>query len=117
MAKNLSGQQFAQKWSQRVSQSGDAYKNGVNSVQTAPGVSAAAQKDVYVQNVQASADKWAQNVSSVSLQSWKQQTLDFGTSKYTAGGAKGMNKMQNFGNKFIPFVTQAANSLPPRGNS
>lgn len=116
MASNLTPQQFSEKWKTRVGQSGQAFKDGVNSVQTAPGQAAAAQKDVYLNNVQASADKWAQNVASVSLQSWKQSTLDFGATAYTSSASKGVSKVNSFAQQFLPHVSNAKQSLPPRGN-
>ena len=115
--KNMTPSDFANKWSNRVAGAGQDYAKGISSVTEAPGAKAAAQKDVYIQNVTTAADKWATNVGNVSLAEWKKQTLDFGVSKYSAGAAKGKRKMQDFGAALIPFLQSAQGSLPARGNS
>ena len=114
--KQMTATDFAAKWANRVSGAGADYSKGIQNVTDAPGAKAAAQKNVYVQNVTNSADKWAANVGAVSLADWKKQTLDFGVSKYTAGAAKGKKKMQDFGAALIPFLQSAQGSLPARGN-
>ncbi len=116
MSVNISASQFAQNWSQGVSAGGQRYQQGVQNVQSSPGAAAAAQKSVWVANTTAAADKWAAAVGNVSLQDWKQQTLNFGTSAYTASAAKGQSKVQAFASAYIPFLQQAVAQLPARGN-
>ena len=114
--KNLNPGDIAAKWANRVSGAGSEYSKGISGVQVSPGALAAAQKNVYVANVQASADKWAANVGAVSLASWKNSTLTFGVNRYTSGSAKGKPKMQAFMTAAAPFLMSVHASLPPRGN-
>ena len=115
--KQINAADFAAKWADRVGQSGASYQKGIQGVTDAPGAKAAAQKQVYVQNVTQAADKWAANVGAVSLADWKNQTLTYGVNKYTAGAAKGKKKMQDFGSALIPFLQSVSGSLPARGNA
>lgn len=74
----VNAQQWLDKWSRKMSASAPDITAGVNRVQTAPGVSAAAAAPRMLagvtQAVQSGA--WAARVSSVSLQSWQQAMIN-----------------------------------------
>lgn len=106
----------AKKWSQRVSQSLQDYKDGISQVTEHPGVKAASQADVWAQNTLASKDKWKENVQAGSLEDWKRQAMDIGASKFANSGAKGQGKMEKFNRQFYTFLNSTTASLPPRGN-
>lgn len=107
-------EQAAQKWQQNASQATQAYAAGINSVTAAPGQKAAAQKSVYVQNVQASADKWARNVN-VPLADWQQAATTKGVTNYPVGIQAGASKQAAFMADFLPKAQAIAKALPPRG--
>lgn len=103
-------------WEAGLSGARQKYIDGVNSVQTAPGAAAAAQANVWAANTQASVQKFARNVGSVSLGAWQQAAANKGADRLASGAAAGAVKMGAFLQKFIPFVQQARQSLPKRGS-
>lgn len=107
-------EQAAAKWKANASAATSAYTDGINSVTSAPGQKAAAQKTVYVQNVQASADKWARNVN-VPLSEWQSAATTKGATNYPVGIAAGADKQAAFMSDFLPKVQAISKSLPPRG--
>ncbi|MGH7239410.1 MAG: hypothetical protein ACREHG_05000 [Candidatus Saccharimonadales bacterium] len=107
-------EQAAAKWKANASAATSAYTDGINSVTSAPGQKAAAQKSVYVQNVQASADKWARNVN-VPLSEWQSAATTKGATNYPVGISAGADKQAAFMNDFLPKVQAISKSLPPRG--
>lgn len=113
MAKDAAS--VAAKWQQNASNATQAYKDGVQSVNVAPGTAAARQKTAYIQGVQANADMWAKNVSAVSLAEWQQAAAGKGGDRFAGGIAAGAPKMQQFMSNFLPKVQAISNSLPPRG--
>jgi predicted transcriptional regulator len=105
----------AQQWSQRLGQSTDKIKAGIQGVNVAPGQLAARQKSAYTQNVAAAADKWARNVGAVSLGEWQQATIDKGVSRIAAGAQAAEPKMAAFMTKLLPYQAQLQGTLPARG--
>jgi hypothetical protein len=103
------------KWQQNASNATQAYKDGIASVNVAPGTAAARQKNAYVQGVQSNADTWAKNVSSVSLPEWQAAASGKGGDRFAGGIAAGAPKMAQFMQNFLPKVQAISNSLPPRG--
>lgn len=108
----------AAKWASRLSAATPEITAGVNAVQTAPGQKAAAQKALWVQRVQNSADKWARNVSRVSLEDWKQAMLTKGVNRIGSGAQAAVPKMQQFMAEFLPYVEQGAQRVRsmPKGD-
>jgi hypothetical protein len=106
----------AQQWATRLGQSTQAITDGVQRVQTAPGAAAARQKNVWVQNVTASRDKWATRTAAVTLPEWQQSMVDKGIPRIASGATAAVPKMQAFMTQLLPFVEQAKNGLPARGD-
>lgn len=105
-----------QKWVTGMQGAGQAIADGVNAVTVAPGAAAARQKNVYVQNTTAAADKWARNVQAVSLGDWKEAMLNKGVNRVGTGAAASQGKMQNAMTQLLPQIDAIVNSLPPRGD-
>lgn len=117
MASNLSVAQIVNKWSERGQGSVEALKAGVNAVTEAPGAKAAAQKQVWLQRIQQSADKWAANTGAVTLAEWKQSMLGKGVTNMQNGYANGKAKFQRFMAAFLPFAREVGAEVRamPRG--
>lgn len=113
MAKSVA--EATAKWQQNASAAVNAYKTGVQNVQQAPGAKAAAQADVWAQNVAAAKAKFQRNVGAVSLQTWQERASTKGATNYPTGIQAGASKQAAFMADFLPKVQQIAASLPPRG--
>ena len=109
-------EQVAAQWAQRLGSSTQRIQDGVNSVQVAPGQAAARQKAVYIQNVQAAADKWAKNVANVSLNDWQQAMVTKGVPRIAQGAQAAQGKFAGFMSQLLPYIESGRNSLPARGN-
>lgn len=105
----------AQKWANNLSAAGPSIQAGVQAVTTAPGVAAAQQKAVWIAQLTANADKWARNVSAVSLQTWQQDMINKGLPRIATGAQAAIPKMTLFMQQWLPYVNQGVQSLPPRG--
>lgn len=105
------------KWAQRTSGATQQVVEGVQRVQTAPGAAAAAQKQVWLANIQAKADKWEANTRAVSLQSWQAATVA-GAQRIAAGVQAKKGKMESFLNEFLPHVENVQRQVHamPRGS-
>lgn len=116
MAKNMpSADQVAAKWSQNLSAAVPAIKAGVQSVTVAPGQAAAAQKAQYLAGVQANVDRWAGNVSRVSLADWQQATITKGVDRVASGAQAAQPKFQQAMQTLLPKIASVVNGLPARG--
>lgn len=110
----LSPQQIADKMASRASAAQGDYTAGVQAVSVAPGAKAAAKKAQYVQNVQASADKWAARVGRVTLEQWKQSTTDK-AGRFASGVTAAKPKIVEFWTSFGPFqdnITATVRNMP-----
>jgi hypothetical protein len=101
----LTPQQITTKWQTNYSSSGPAMTDGSNAVTEAPGVAAAAQKNFWLSQIQASANKWATNVAAVTLQQWK-------TAYQTLGITRGQAGAQAKSNNYLTFITAYMAWLP-----
>lgn len=108
-------EQIAQAWAAGMSNSRQKMQDGINSVTVAPGQAAARQKGAYVAGVQASQDKWATNVSRVSLSEWQQAMVGKGLDRIAGGATAAQPKVAQFMTKLIPYIAQVKGTLPPRG--
>ena len=108
--------QIAAHWAQQLAGSTAKIQAGVNAVTTAPGQAAARQKAVYLQNLTASVDKWASNVSAVSLNQWQQDFISKGIPRIATGATAAQPKFAVFMGKLLPYIQSGKASLPARGN-
>lgn len=104
MAK-ISGSEFAEKWSRRLSGATDDIRKGVEALTEAPGKKAAEKKAKWIAkmtspDVQA---KWASNVGAVTLESWRAQVIEKGLGRISAGTEAARDKMAKFGEQLMSY--------------
>lgn len=116
MAVSMNASDIATRWANNLGASTSRIQAGVQAVSVAPGVAAARQKQVWVQNVASAADKWASKVSNVSLADWQNATVQKGIPRIASGAQAATSKFENFMTKLIPFINSGLSSLPARGN-
>lgn len=116
MAVKASAAAAASAWETGFSGAGTKYTDGINSVTTAPGQLAAAQRNAYVSGVQANAAIWATKVASVDLATWKAAATGVGAQRLATGAQKGAPKMAAFMQAFLPQLSSIVQSLPARGS-
>lgn len=101
----------ASKWFTNFTGSGESIKAGVNAVTVAPGVKAAAAKALWLARVTQSADKWARNVSAVSLEQWKNAMLTTGLQRLQTGATAGQPKVAAFMSQFLPYLDSKSGQI------
>lgn len=112
MAK-LSPTDAAAKWSNRLSNSTQDIANGINAVTVAPGQKAAAKSAKMKANLNAAIDsgKWAQRVSGVTLQQWKDAAINKGVPRIAGGAQAAQPKMTAFLSQLFPYQDSLKSSL------
>lgn len=103
------------KWVRNISAATPDIQRGVQNVQQAPGVAAAAASQKWINNLTASVNKWKSRVSSVSLQSWQQSMLNVGVPRIAQGAQQKQGKMLSFQQQFLPYLqagVQQIDALP-----
>jgi len=115
MAVKATAAQAAQAWQSGFAGAATKYEAGINAVTVAPGQLAAAQKNLYLSQVQAAANTWAAKVGAVSLQDWKTASTSVGSQRLATGATKGAPKMQAFMTNFLPQLSSIVDSLGARG--
>lgn len=117
MAKAMpSASDVAARWQTGFSAAGPKWSAGINAVTVAPGISAAAAKDRYVAGVNASADKFAQNVAKVTLADWKNMSTTKGASRLASGATAGVGKYQTAIAPVLAAIGQLRDGLPARAD-
>lgn len=119
MAK-VNAQQYVQKHSQRMKQSLEYIRDGINRVQQAPGEAAAQQQDRMLQGVTEAVNsgRWAERVRSVPLSEWKEKTANLGVNRISAGLDASASKNVAMAQKLLQAVDGAASearSMPKGG--
>lgn len=107
---------IAARWANRLAGSTDAIKAGVEAVRVSPGQAAAAQGDVWAQNVAAAKDKWKRRVAAVSLQDWQTSMVDKGVARIAQGAQASQSKFGSFMGQLLPHIDRVKTGLPARGN-
>jgi hypothetical protein len=108
--------QIAARWAAGLAGASQKITDGVNAVSVAPGQAAARQKTVWVQNVAASADKWAANTARVSLSDWQQAMITKGAPRIASGATAAQPKFASFMTQLLPHIASVKGQLPARGN-
>lgn len=110
-------QQSADRWLQGMQGAGQRYTEGVQAVQTAPGVSAAKNEAGYQNGVNraVSTGKWKRKVSGVSLQSWQDAATTKGAQRLATGASAAMPKVvaaQEMVGQMVDRAKAAISNMP-----
>lgn len=91
-------QQIADKWKRNTQGSGQAYREGVMAVTESPTAKAAAKADKMLANLTKAVQggKWAAGLNSVSMQEWKDKTINKGLPRINAGVEASAPKFAKF---------------------
>jgi len=106
-------QQASEKWQRRLKAAAQDITNGVNGVQEAPGVLAAAKQAKMRAGILDAIDsgKWAERVSSVPLATWKDRTINIGIPRLNAGVDKAAPGMVDFYGQLFDFQSRIQTEL------
>lgn len=119
MAK-VTAAEYTEKWNRRMKGSTEDIRRGVGKVTEAPGMAAAKQQALMLEKLTASimSGKWAKAVSAISVEDWKQSTLNKGLQRIAAGVDGATPAMQQKAQELLAKVDSAVNEVNkiPRGN-
>lgn len=103
-------QEYAEKWARRLRGATEDIRRGVERVDTAPGELAVQNQDALLQNFVDSVNSglWAARTRAVSLQDWKQATIDKGIPRIGQGVESAQPKMAAMAAELLPAVDAAA---------
>ncbi len=99
------------KWLKNLSQATTAITDGVQGVTVAPGISAAKQKQRWLNRIMESADKWATNVAGVSLSAWQDAMVNLGIPRIASGAQQKQGKYTAFAQQFLPYLESGATKI------
>jgi hypothetical protein len=100
----INPQETAEKYRRRASAARQDWERGINNLTEAPGRLAAAKKQKWQQNTAEAADRWAENVASVSLEEFKARALATGGSRYTQGVDAGAARYEEYIREAAPKI-------------
>jgi len=101
----LTAAQIQQKWLTNYQNSATSMQAGAQAVTQAPGVKAAAQAALWLQRIQASQAKWANNVAKVTLAEWQNAYITLGIPNGQAGANAKQAKYGTFISSYLQFLT------------
>lgn len=96
MAKNYAN--AAAKWASKLGQAGPDYEAGIDSVTQNPAQLAIAKQATMRARILAAIDsgQWARALGATTLEFWRSQAKNVGSSRLVAGAAKGQQKMARY---------------------
>jgi len=95
MAKQLpTPDQAVTYWQNGLRNATEKIRNGLERVQEAPGRKAADAADKWLNNIQTSVNRYKKNVAAVSLEDWRQKTIDKGIPRIASGADAAGDKMK-----------------------
>lgn len=117
MGKRIDSTEALRRWQKNTADSGESYKNGVQSVTESPTEKAAAKKEKYERGVReaVSSGRWERGLQKVTLQQWKEAAANKGARRLADGVKEGAGKMQRHLAEFTPFlqrITDEVNAMP-----
>jgi len=109
----LTPEEFAEKHARRLKASVEDIRAGVERVTASPTAAAAAKKTKMLQNLQASvtSGKWEAGLARVSLDEWKQKTINKGLGRVAAGIDEAHDKQVKFAGQLLAFESTLKTSV------
>jgi len=106
-------QQYADRWSQGLSQAGQKISDGIDAVTVAPSQTAIKNKAKMVANFTQAVNsgKWEQNLGKVSLQDWQTAMKTKGVPRIATGAQAANPKMAAFAARLLPFQQTLQNKV------
>lgn len=119
MAK-VTASEYATKWANRLSGATEDIRRGISRVSEAPGVKAAAAKELMKQKLLQSLDDgtWAAQVAGVSLEDWKKAAAGKGVDRIASGVNAAKDKQVQMAERLLTAVdaSVAEANQTPRGD-
>jgi hypothetical protein len=112
---NVDAGTLAASWAAKMAAAGPRMQAGAQAVTTPPGQAAAAQKDAYLNGVNASVNLWAQKVAAVSTADWQNAYITKGLPRVASGAAAAQPKFATVLAKILSAEKSIVSSLPARG--
>ena len=112
---NVDPATLAQMWAQNLAGATTRMQAGAQAVTTSPGQAAAAQQQVWLANVTAAANLWAQKVSQVTTQQWQQAYINKGIPRVATGAQAAQQNFASVLSKIIANEKTIVAGLPARG--
>ena len=109
----LSPADITKKWQKRLTASNPDIQAGVQRVQENPMAKAAAQADKWHQRVLESKDKWQNSMNKVSMEEWKQKTMQKVAQRMSGGVQEARTKHE----AFSKYLVDTLNSVLPEIHS
>lgn len=113
---NVPVDQLAANWANNLAGATARMQAGAQAVTTPPGQAAAAQQGVWIANVTASANRWAQNVAAVTLPQWQQAYIQKGLPRVAGGAQAAQAGFATTLGRIIAAEKTIVPGLPARGN-
>ena len=106
--RRMTAQQAAEKWKRRMQTAGEDYAMGVRAVTESPTAAAAAAAPKYAAGVQRSVDegRFQRGLEKVSLQEWKDKSIEKGQARLASGAAAAEAKVQDTMGKIMTNVDE-----------
>lgn len=104
MAKLDNSVAIAQKWASKMGQATQAYTDGINGVQVAPGIAAARASAKWLARTTAAQPKYEKNVSAVTLVTWQQAAITKGAPRLASGATAALPKVEAFMASFFQYL-------------
>lgn len=95
---------IAAKWQAKMAGSTQAYTDGINAVQVAPGQAAARASGKWLARVTAAQQKFERNVSAIPLADWKEAATTVGAQRLASGAQKAGPKVNAFWTSFASYL-------------
>lgn len=104
-------EQAVAKWLTNIGAATDRMTQGAMRVQKAPGASAAAAADKWLQRVTAAKAKFATNVARVTLQEWQNSYTTIGIPRVAQGAQAKQSKVLAFQTEFLPYLQRGVSTI------
>ncbi len=109
----ITPEEFAEKHARRLKASVQDIRTGVERVTESPTAKAAAKQDKMLQNITQAVQsgKWAARLKAVSLEEWKDKTINKGIGRIAAGVDGAYEKQVQFASELLPFQEQLSSKI------